>query len=117
MPEFVFDLDGTIFTGDYESPVPNWSVIWDMQALFRRGARIVIFTARGMNTARERFPDHSRAHWAEEAERMWCDRVCSLLAEHSVPYHELLFGKPSGDVYVDDKAIRPDELDDYLYNR
>ena len=27
------------------------------------------------------------------------------LSRHSVPYHELIFGKPYADFYVDDKSV------------
>ena len=29
---------------------------------------------------------------------------------HKVPYHKLVFGKPLGAYYVDDKAITPDDF-------
>lgn len=32
------------------------------------------------------------------------------LATHGVPYDELRFGKPYGDLYIDDKACLPEDL-------
>jgi len=38
-----------------------------------------------------------------DATRFW-------LEEHSVPYDQLIFGKPYGDVYVDDKAVNANDF-------
>ena len=32
------------------------------------------------------------------------------LKEHSVPYHQLIFGKPKADIYIDDKMVPMEEL-------
>jgi capsule biosynthesis phosphatase len=99
----VIDLDGTICEqktfADYEIAEPVWSVIEKMVELYDEGWHIHIFTARGMNTFDgnvELIEYHLRGPTEE-----W-------LRRYNVPYHELSFGKPPGDLYVDDKGMNVD---------
>ena len=57
------------------------------------GEHITIFTARGSTI---------KIEWDEITKRQ--------LKEWGVKYHELRFGKPGGEIYVDDKTITPEEL-------
>lgn len=96
----VIDLDGTLCDqrrfGEYHLAQPRQDVIDKVNALWNSGEwTITIFTARGMGTYEddvEKIPLWLR----EEAER-WLD-------DHHVCYDRLIFGKPSGDLYVDDKG-------------
>jgi len=86
-----FDLDGTLCTntfGDYELAEPFGWAIARVNALARAGNRIVILTARGFVTGRE-----------------WGELTRAQLDRWGVHYDELVFGKPSADVYVDDRAV------------
>ena len=88
---YCFDIDGTICTntdGDYSNAVPFPHVISRVNRLFAEGHEIVLHTARGATTGID---------WREETERQ--------LEDWSVSYHTLHMGKPSADVYIDDKAI------------
>ena len=88
---YCIDIDGTLCTnteGDYERAEPFADVIGEINRLYATGHRIVLMTARGSTTAID---------WRAGTERQ--------LAKWGVRYHELHFGKPSADVYVDDKAI------------
>jgi hypothetical protein len=67
------------------------------------GHRIVINTARGMATFRG---DAGRAELEHR------QRTEEWLFKNGVPYDTLLFGKPSGDMYFDDKGVCLDELED-----
>ena len=90
------DLDGTLCTqrqGDYENAEPLWDTIAWVRACHGEGDEITIFTARGTETGTN-----------------WEAVTKSQLARWGVPYRRLMFGKPSADVYVDDRAKRPDEL-------
>lgn len=89
-----FDLDGTLCTntfGEYESAEPFPWAIARVKALARAGHRVVISTARGSATGID-----------------WSDRTRAQLERWGVEYDALVFGKPSADVYVDDRAVHTD---------
>ena len=89
-----FDLDGTLCSntfGAYESAEPVPWAIARVNALAGAGHRIVILTARGSATGID-----------------WRERTRAQLEEWDVNYAELVFGKPSADVYVDDRAVHAD---------
>lgn len=83
------DIDSTLTTGptqwwdgEFGQPHPE-AVAW-VREQYKNGHTILLYTAR---------PERVRA--GTEA---WMDR-------HNVPYHALVMGKLSADVYVDDKAV------------
>ena len=89
---FVFDLDGVIARlvpdNNYARASPETETIAAINQLFDAGNRIVLYTARGSVTGID---------WREVSEKQ--------LAEWGVRYHELRFGKPAGDFYVDDRHL------------
>jgi len=88
---FCFDIDGTLCTntnGDYPNAKPFPEVIDQINRLSAEGHQIVLHTARGASTGID---------WREETERQ--------LKEWGVAYESLYMGKPSADIYIDDKAI------------
>ena len=91
----VFDLDGVIAKlndGCYSSADPNKESIEHVNKAYDLGYRIVIFTARyGI-----RYPGKQWQMGYEET-------VC-WLRDNGVKFHELMMGKPAGDLYVDDKG-------------
>lgn len=96
---YVFDIDGTICTdtgGDYASAAPLIERISLINALFNNGNIITLLTARGMG---------SSENDVDLAKQKWEAFTISQLRMWGVSYHYLFFGKPAGDVYVDDKAI------------
>ena len=102
----VIDLDGTICTqeksGEYHLAKPIKKVVDDLKTLRMRGVYIIIYTARGMTTYRGNVNKVMEAY--DRDTRLW-------LRENEVPYDELVFGKPAGDVYVDDKAVNVDDFE------
>ena len=88
---YCFDIDGTLCTnteGAYEDARPLPGVISRVNALHAAGHRILLQTARGSTTGID---------WREKTEqqlRIW-----------GVRYHALHFGKPTADLYIDDKAV------------
>ena len=91
MKTFVIDIDGTICVntfGDYEKAKPIQERIDYVNKLYKIGNRIKFFTARGSGTGID---------WREKTEYQ--------LKEWGVKYHELILGKPEGDVFLDDKAF------------
>ena len=96
----VTDLDGTICeqidNKNYQSAKPRLDVIKKINSLWTEGWEIIIFTARGMNT----FEGDVKA--VEQFHRSYTEK---WLKDNRVCYNKLLFGKPSADLYLDDKNI------------
>lgn len=101
----VIDLDGTLCsqekTGTYHLAKPRKDVIKKVNELWQSGWKIIIFTARGMNTHDEDL---------ELIEELYRKLTISWLSENRVCYDILKFGKPSADVYVDDKGVNISEF-------
>jgi dTDP-glucose pyrophosphorylase len=81
------DIDGTVCeyrspTGDYASTLPLPHAAAFIRARKEEGHTIILHTARQGET------------------------LLRWLAEHGVPYDELVFGKPYADIYIDDNALR-----------
>lgn len=106
----VMDLDDTICFPNHESKdamekygyaKPNHDVIESLKLAQEKDFRIVIHTARRMLThdgdINKIIDDvgHITENW---------------LRKFDVPYDEIIWGKPYGVYYVDDKAMRPDEF-------
>jgi SAM-dependent methyltransferase len=94
---YCFDIDGTLCThtnGAYELAEPHTEVIARANSLYDSGHRIILFTARGTTTG---------INWRELTEKQ--------LLSWGVKYHELLFGKPEADIFVDDRAMGPTSWD------
>ena len=85
------DIDGVIATispgNDYALARPQQDVIDAVNLLHEVGHRIILFTARGSATGID-----------------WSDVTRSQMVAWGVRHHELRFGKPAADVYVDDRA-------------
>lgn len=97
---YVFDLDGTLCTntdGDYSKAEPIIKRVQHVNKLFDEGNQIVILTARGMG---------SSGNNVDLAKLKWEDFTKKQLATWGLKYHKLFLGKPSGDLYIDDKAVR-----------
>ena len=108
---FVFDLDDTISrhrNRDFEHAEPIEKTITKIRKLHADGAEIVIYSARGQNSCK------GDLRLIEERNRSQVER---WLREHDVPYDRLVFGKPLGDVYVDDKGMSLDSFWKYDFSR
>lgn len=94
---YVFDIDGVIAqleeNNDYSKSRPNTEMITIINKLFDMGNEIILLTARGYVTGID---------WREVTERQ--------LKSWGLNYHELQFGKPNADYYIDDKMIDMEEL-------
>jgi capsule biosynthesis phosphatase len=98
-----FDLDNTIVTyptvvGDYSTVKPINSMITLMRKLKDEGHIIIIHTARRMKTHYH----NSGAALADIGEITF-----KTLKDFNIPYHEIIFGKPIADIYIDDRTINP----------
>lgn len=94
---FVFDIDGVIAefneTLQYDKSMPNVEIIHIVNSLYDRGNKIILFTARGYSSGID-----------------WRNVTQEQLSKWDVKYHELKFGKPAADYYIDDKMLGVDEL-------
>ena len=96
---YVVDIDGTICShtdGDYHNATPYKDRIRVLNDLYDKGNRIVYLTARGMGRFKN---DRNQAYNAFY--KITKDQLLSW----GVKYTDLFLGKPSGDVYIDDKEI------------
>ena len=87
---YCFDVDGVLCTntwGDYERAEPVARVIAQVNRLHQEGHEILLYTARGAT---------SGIDWRAVTERQ--------LSAWGVRYHKLFLGKPTADVYIDDRA-------------
>ena len=107
MKRLIFDLDDTLCTtqnGDYANAQPITEVVEKLRDYHRQGFTIVINTSRNMRT----FQGNIGA-----INKNTLPIIIDWLRRHDIPYDELYVGKPwcgFEGFYVDDKAIRPDEL-------
>ncbi len=89
---FVFDIDGVIAklepNNNYNLSEANSAMIEVVNKLYDMGNEIILFTARGYVTGTD-----------------WSEVTKSQLSKWGVKYHELHFGKPNADYYIDDKFI------------
>jgi uncharacterized HAD superfamily protein len=86
--QIIIDLDGTICTEErtYSRSLakPQPGAIEGVNRLYDDGHTIIIFSARTW------MEYEMTSHW---------------LKEHGIKYHQLVLGKPVGDVWIDDRAI------------
>jgi hypothetical protein len=107
MKTYVIDIDGTICTnGDcgsckYEGSTPILERIEKINTLYDEGNIIKYFTARGMG----RYKDD-----ADQATAKFHSLTRMQLDIWGCKYHELILGKPSGDIYIDDKGMNANDF-------
>lgn len=97
--KYVFDIDGTICLteeSDYKNSKPLNERIGLVNKLYDEGNIIILCTARGMG----RFDDDQAM-----AINKFYNLTKNQLESWGVKYHKLFLGKPSGDIYIDDKGI------------
>lgn len=89
---YVFDLDNTLCatssSKNYSESIPFLNVIKQVNNLKKEGHYIKIFTARGSGSGID-----------------WHDLTKQQLLDWGVEYDELILGKPSYDICIDDKSI------------
>jgi len=92
-----FDIDGVIASltpgNDYSLARPDERVIKLIRLLYENGNTIILFTARGTVTGID---------WKGVTEQQ--------MSEWGVPFHELHFGKPGADIFIDDRALNISEI-------
>lgn len=93
------DIDGTICTtvtdGQYQYAEPIKSNIDIINSLYKRGHQIIYWTARGTETGTD-----------------WKKVTLKQFDKWGVKYHALELGKPQYDLWIDDKAINADLINE-----
>lgn len=106
---FVLDIDGTICPikkkeEKYEDLVPFPEMVEKLREYKEGGARIVLFTSRNMNSY------HGNIGMIN---KNTAKILLEWLERWSIPYDEIIYGKPwpgHHGFYVDDRSVRPDEF-------
>jgi hypothetical protein len=86
--QIIIDMDGTICTEErthsrsMAKPLAN--AVESVNGLYDEGHTIIIYSART---------------WMEY------EMTVDWLSRHGIKYHQLMLGKPVGDVWIDDRAI------------
>lgn len=95
--KFVFDIDGVIaeYKEDlnYAEAKPNQEMVSAINHLYDANNYIVLYTARGTKTGID-----------------WKEVTRKQMGDWGVKYHELKFGKPDADFYIDDKMANLEEI-------
>mgnify|MGYP003132417006 FL=1 len=93
------DIDGTICesapTGDYSDALPVQSSINKINKLYHEGNTIIYWTARGTVTYID-----------------WLEMTKDQLNQWGCLFHDVRAGKPQYDLWIDDKSIKIEELDE-----
>lgn len=94
---YLIDIDGTICSqtknNNYMKAEPNVKMIAKINVLYGEGHNIKVFTSRGSSSGID-----------------WYTKTREQLKTWHLKYHQLIMGKPSADVIVDDIAISPKQF-------
>ena len=100
---YAFDIDGVIcktINSDYKNSIPDTKAIKKINSLHDKGHKIIIFTARFMGRTNNDF---------KQAYEIGYDFTLKQLRGWKVKFDKLLMGKPSYDIFVDDRAYNFNE--------
>lgn len=112
MKRLIFDLDDTLSKttgGDYRNAEPIMPVVEKLREYKQLGFTIVINTSRNMRTYKGN---------VGEINKNTLPIIIEWLNKHDIPFDEIYTGKPwcgMEGFYIDDKAIRPNELVELSY--
>lgn len=93
---YYVDIDNTICKtsgGDYQNSIPYHERISIINSLYDNGNTVIYWTARGGNSGID-----------------WKDFTISQLKTWGCKYTDIKFGKPSYDIFIEDKSIVPEEF-------
>lgn len=95
---YCFDIDGVIFeiNKNYEKHIPIPETVNLIKKLKAENAEIILYTARKMETYKGNIGLVNKDIVA---------KTLAALSEFNIEYDEIYFGKPSADIYIDDKSI------------
>jgi capsule biosynthesis phosphatase len=111
-PCIVIDIDDTICDNknrDYVNAIPHMDVINKINNLYEeKNYDIVLYTARGMVSC------NGDLKAIDKKNRVILEE---WLKKHNVKYTRLMFGKPLGDLYVDDKGMNVKEFKNATFGK
>jgi capsule biosynthesis phosphatase len=112
MKIIIFDIDNTITKTKgtkYENSTPIKSKIKIINQLFDKGHIVKIFTSRYMGKHKGNISIIKKKYYKKTNQQ---------LRSWGLKYHDLIFGKPIFDFFIDDKAfnIRDKKLNKIFYN-
>ena len=100
----IIDIDDTLCivkNRDFINAIPIQEVIDKVNEYYDSGYEIIISTARGQKSCKT--PEQMQEKYYKITKE-WLDK-------HNVKYHKLEIGyKQNADMYVDDKAIKPEKF-------
>ena len=99
MKTICIDIDNTIcntYKNNYVDSAPKKKVIKFVNQLYSKGYIIKLYTARGMGRSKDN---------KTLAEKKFKKITIKKLKIWNVKYHSIFFGKPSADLYIDDKSF------------
>lgn len=106
---FIFDIDGTLCPikkkeEKYEDLIPYQNMVEKLRYYKANGAKIVLYTSRNMNSYQGNIG---------VINKNTAKILLDWLDKWSIPYDEIIYGKPwpgHKGFYVDDRTVRPDEF-------
>lgn len=109
---FILDIDGTLCPikkkeEKYEDLVPYENIVSKLRFYKEKGAYIVLFTSRNMN---------SYGGNIGMINKNTARILLNWLDKWNIPYDEIIYGKPwpgHKGFYIDDRTVRPDEFLNY----
>ena len=96
---FCFDIDNTICTTvgkSYFNAKPKKKIIKLINNLYENGHYIKLFTARYMGRNKEN---------VSKAKKAGFKKTYTQLKKWNLKFHKLIMGKPTFDIYVDDRGF------------
>ncbi len=109
---YCFDIDGTICTPgtcnacQYEGATPKKDRIEKINKLYDEGHYIMYMTARAMGRNKHLSNEEAKAKAKEIVEPL----TKMQLDIWGCKYHELIFGKPHADLFIDDKGVKDEDF-------
>ncbi len=94
-----FDIDNVIcktINNNYKNSKPSKKAIKKINQLYKKGHIIKLFTGRYMGRNNDN---------VTKAKKQGYKMTMKQLKKWNIKYHKLIFGKPSFDLYIDDKAL------------
>jgi capsule biosynthesis phosphatase len=104
---FCFDIDGVVFkiNSNYEKHEPIYETVNYMIHLKKMNHTIILYTARKMSTHNGNIG---------LINKNIVEKTLYNLNRFNIPFDEIYFGKPSADIYIDDKGLNYYDLKEYL---
>tara|TARA_A100000164_G_C21519383_1_gene590799 strand:- start:64 stop:408 length:345 start_codon:yes stop_codon:yes gene_type:complete len=100
---YAFDIDGVICiskNGNYDEALPNKQAVDKINKIYANGNKVIIYTARFMGRTNNNI---------DESYSLGYEKTLKQLNNWGLKFHELIMGKPSYDILIDDKAYNYNE--------